>query len=314
MKKSSKHQYRVRNWKQYNAALVKRGSLTVWFSQEAIDAWINAQMTGKKGASNYYSDTAILCMLTLKAVYRLRLRQTEGLMLSLCQLMQITLDVPDFSTLSRRGRDLEVALGVKRSSKSLHLVVDSTGVKIYGEGEWKVRQHGYSKRRTWRKLHLGIDEATNEIVASVLSDNSVSDDTAFSDVIEQVGRPIRQVTADAAYDKRKVYEAIGRHQARAVIPPHKGARIWKHGNTAGERLDRDENLRAIRRHGKAAWKRQSDYHRRSKAETGVYRFKTIFGDRLDARTFARQAVEVFVKCAALNTMMRLGMPESYRVD
>ena len=317
MKKSTKHQYRVRNWKQYNAALVARGSLSVWFCDETIEAWSRSDLSGKRGASDYYSDTAIHCALTLQAVYHLTLRQSEGLISSMMRLMGITLAVPDYTTLCRRRKRLDVSLGVRRSRKPLHLVVDSTGVKIYGEGEWKVRRHGASKRRTWRTLHLGIDEATNEVIASVLSTNDISDDMAFVDLLDQVERPVRQITADGAYDRRRVYQAIDthnrrkrRHRARAVIPPRKGARIWKHGNSAGERLDRDENLRQIRRRGRRAWKRQSGYHRRSKAETAMFRFKTIFGDRLGARLFESQAVEAFIKCAALNTMMRLGMPKS----
>lgn len=317
MKNSTKHRYRVRNWKQYNAALVARGSLGVWFSDEVIAAWSTAERSGKRGASDYYSDTAITCALTLQAVYHLTLRQTEGLMSSIMTLMGITLAVPDYTTLCRRRKRLDVTLGVRRSRQPLHLVVDSTGLKIYGEGEWKVRKHGYSKRRTWRTLHLGIDEATNEVMASVLSTNDIADDGAFADLLDQLRRPVDQITGDGAYDTKGVYQAIEthnarkrRHKARAVIPPRKGARIWKHGNCAGERHDRDESLRVIRRRGKAAWKRQSGYHRRSKAETAMYRFKTIFGERLGARLFASQAVEAFIKCAALNTMMRLGMPKS----
>lgn len=317
MKKSTKHRDRVRNWAQYNNALVQRGSLSVWFSSEVIEAWSGCELSGKRGASDYYSDTAIHCALTLQAVYHLTLRQTEGLLGSIATLLGIALDVPDYTTLSRRRKRLNVTLGVRQSRQPLHLVVDSTGVKIYGEGEWKVRRHGASKRRTWRTLHLGIDEATNEVIASVLSTNDISDDMAFVELLDQIQRPLSQITADGAYDTRRVYQAIDRHnkrkrrhRARAVIPPRKGARIWKHGNSAGERLDRDENLRTIRRRGRKAWKRQSGYHRRSKAETAMFRFKTIFGERLGARLFESQAVEAFIKCAALNTMMRLGMPKS----
>ena len=204
-------------------------------------------------------------------------------------------------------------------SEPRHIVIDSTGLKVYGEGEWKVRQHGYTKRRTWRKLHLGVDEATHELAAALVTTNDVSDDDGFSEILDQVDGEITQISADGAYDKRKVYSEINDRndrsttKTRAVIPPMRGAKIWKHGNTKGHRLDRDENLRSIRKNGRAEWKRQSGYHRRSIAETAMYRFKTIFGDKLGARLFESQCTEAFIKCRALNMMTRLGMPDSYAV-
>lgn len=201
------------------------------------------------------------------------------------------------------------------------MVVDSTGVKVYGEGEWKVREHGYTRRRTWRKLHLAVDEATHELVAVVVSTNSFKDSQLLADLLEQVGDEIKQVSADGAYESRNCYDAIRARQARAAIPPQKRARIWHHGNTrgerhirdGGERHIRDENLRAIRRAGRAQWKRESGYHRRSLAETAVFRVKMIFGERVGARSFDGQAAQLLVRCAALNRMTHLGMPDSYRV-
>jgi IS5 family transposase len=313
MKKATKKSYRIRNWAEYNKALVNRGSLTLWISDDAIEGWINQQQSGDRGASDYYSDICIECMLTLKEVYGLGLRQTQGFSVSIFALMKVELDVPNYTTLSRRRKRLSVSLGVRPSNEPVHIVVDSTGLKVYGEGEWKVRQHGYSKRRTWRKLHLGVDEATNELIASVLTTNNVADSEVMGDLLNQVERPIKQVSADGAYDTKDCYTEIAKHEAKAVIPPRQGARIWKHGNTKGERHARDENLRGVRKNGRAEWKRQSDYHRRSKAETAMFRLKTIFSEKLGARIFESQCCEAFIKCAALNTMMRLGMPDSYAV-
>ena len=195
----------------------------------------------------------------------------------------------------------------------LHVVVDSTGLKVYGEGEWKVRQHGWSRRRTWRKLHVGVDEATGEFVAVVASTNSFKDSQLLPDLLEQVEDEISQVSADGAYDSRNCYDAIRHRGARAAIPPQKRARIWRHGNTKAERHIRDENLRAIRRRGRAAWKRESGYHRRSLAETAVFRVKMIFGQRVSARSFDGQAAQLLVRCATLNRMTHLGMPDSYQL-
>lgn len=312
-KKKTKHTYRLRNWSQYNKALVQRGSLTVWLNEEMLQAWNNTARTGQRGRPADYTDTAILCMATLGEVYHLPLRATAGLMRSLVRLLGVELGVPDYTTLCRRRRSLEVALPRRQKSEPLHVVVASTGIKVYGEGEWKVRQHGYSKRRTWRKLHLAVDEATGEFVAVVVTTHSFKDSQLLADLLDQITEEIEQVSADGAYDSRNCYDAIRSREARASIPPRKGARIWQHGNTKAERHVRDENLRTIRRVGRAAWKRESNYHRRSLAETQVFRVKTIFGARVRARSFEGQAAQALVRCATLNRMTHLGMPDSYRV-
>ncbi|MCA1605074.1 MAG: IS5 family transposase [Acidobacteria bacterium] len=312
-KKRSKRQYRIRNWRDYNKALVERGSLTLWIGEEVLAAWRDGERTGKRGAPRAYTDTVILCMATLEEVYHLPLRATEGLTRSVVRLLGVELSVPDYTTLCRRRKALEVELPRRPRGEPLHVVVNSTGVKVFGEGEWKVRQHGYSKRRTWRKLHLGVDEATGEFVAVVVTTNSFKDSQLLPDLLEQVGDEIAQVSADGAYDSRNCYDAIRERGARAAIPPRKRARIWQHGNTKRERHIRDENLRAIRRGGRGRWKRESGYHRRSLAEAAVFRVKTIFGGRVGARSFEGQAAQMLVRCAALNRMTHVGMPDSYAV-
>jgi IS5 family transposase len=310
-RKKTKRQYRLRNWKEYNKALVRRGSLTLWVSDEMIAHWRERERTGKRGAPRSYTETAILCMATLQEVYHLPLRATEGLMRSVVHLLGVDLDVPDYTTLCRRRKDLEVELPRLRKDEPVHIVVDSTGIKVYGEGEWKVRQHGYSKRRTWRKLHFGVDQATHEFVAVVVSTNDFKDSQLLPDLLAQVEDEVSQVSADGAYDSRNCYDAIRAREARAAIPPQKRAKIWQHGNTKRERHIRDENLRAIRRQGRAAWKRESNYHQRSLAETQVFRVKMIFGERVSARSFEGQAAQMLVRCATLNRMTHLGMPDSY---
>ncbi len=278
-----------------------------------IARWHNAEPSGKRGKPATYSDTAVLCMATLAEVYRLPLRATEGLMRSVIKLLDLDLDVPDYTTLCRRRRSLEVELPRHSTDKPLHLVVDATGIKVYGEGEWKVRQHGYSRRRTWRKLHFGVDSATLEFTAAAVSTNSFKDSQLLADLLAQTPDEIEQVSADGAYDTRNCYDAIRARGARAAIPPQKNARIWRHGNTKGGRHLRDENLREIRRMGRDGWKRESGYHRRSLAETQVCRVKTIFGERVSAQSFDGQAAQLLVRCAALNRMTHLGMPDSYPV-
>ena len=305
--------YRVKNWSKYDKALVQRGSITFWLSDDLEKSWL---YVGEKqrGRQFDYTDQAILVMLTVKEVFHLTNRGVEGFVRSLFRMMKIDLPVPDHSTLSKRGKVLKVK-SPKKASQSLNIVMDSTGLKIYGEGEWKVRMHGVSKRRTWRKLHVGANPQDGEIQAVVLTENNVSDDQVVGKLLGQIEQTILDFAADGAYDKRKVYDSLNTHspEVNILIPPRKNARIWKHGNTKTERLKRDENLRAIRKNGRKEWKKSSGYHVRSLAETTMFRLKTIFGNELSARLLETQTTQALVRCAALNKMTRLGMPQSYKV-
>lgn len=305
--------YRVKNWSEYEKALVQRGSITFWMSDDFEKTWMHM---GKKqrGSQFDYSDQAILVMLTVKEVFHLTNRGVEGFVCSLFRMMKINLPVPDHSTLSKRGKELKVKLP-KKASQSLNIVMDSTGLKIYGEGEWKVRMHGVSKRRTWRKLHVGANPEDGEIQAVLLTENNVSDDAAVEKLLDQIEQTIIDFAADGAYDKRKVYDSLNAHSpdVNILIPPRKNARIWKHGNSKTERLKRDENLRSIRKDGRKEWKKSSGYHVRSLAETTMFRLKTIFGNNLSARLLETQTTQALVRCAALNKMTHLGMPQSCKV-
>jgi hypothetical protein len=303
--------YRVRNWKQYNEALVRRGSLTLWVDPAALEVW-RYQGPTQQGAQFEYSDSAIECLLTVRSVYHLPLRATEGFATSLVELMGLDLTVPDYSTLCRRAKALRITLP-KRATGPLHLVLDSTGLKVHGEGEWKVRKHGYSKRRTWLKLHLAIDPETHEIQAALVSEPGVTDAEAVPALLEQVANPVEAAEADGAYDQQDVYDALKQRGARAVIPPRRDAKIRRHGNRSGPRLDRDENLRRIRQIGRKAWKEESGYHRRSLGETAMFRMKTLFGDEVSSRGPAQQATEMGIRCRAMNIMTHQGMPQSERV-
>jgi hypothetical protein len=314
MKTKPKPSYRIRNWSEYDAALKQRGSLTFWIDEAVIDGWINAQKSGRRGASKHYSDGAIALMATVQSLFNLAGRQTEGFLESLFGLMGIDLPVPDHSTLSRRMGKVEVEMPVVPTTGAIHVVVDSTGVKVYGEGEWKVRQHGVDKRRTWRKLHVGVNEATGEVLAAVASTNNVSDDETLQDILDGIEQEIEQVSGDGAYDKRKCYGAISGRGAKATIPPRQDAVRWEENSETGERHSRNQALERIEEVGRKQWKQESGYHRRSLAETTMFRFKTIFGGSLRRRRFDNQAVELFLKCAALNRMIQLGKPQSYKVD
>jgi hypothetical protein len=306
-----KKRYRVRNWQDYNEALVKRGAINFWFDEEVIRQWHLAENTGKRGRPRIYSDIAIQCALTIREVFHLPLRATEGLIRSFIEWGNLDIRAPDYSTLCLRQRDLAVYLPKSKKKKSLHAVVDATGLKVFGEGEWKVRQHGYSKHRTWRKLHLAIDANNQEIEAAVVTTNDFKDSEILSDLLGQINSKLTQVSGDGAYDSHENYELIANRGASPVIPPREDAVISQHGNSKLLAKPRDKVIRKIRELGRKNWKKQSGYHKRSLAETAMCRLKTIFGGALKSRLFENQGTEALLRCFALNKMTSLGMPRSY---
>ncbi|HMB02184.1 MAG TPA: IS5 family transposase, partial [Isosphaeraceae bacterium] len=266
---------RIRNWSPYNDALVRRGSLTLGVDEATLPAWRH-QGPPQQGAQFEDSDRAIECLLPLRVASHLTRRATEGFARSLFELMHPDLPVPDYSTLGRRAATVRVTLP-KRSEGPLHLVLDSTGRKVYGAGEWKVRQPGSSRRRTWLKLHLAVDPQTHEIQAALVTEPGVTDAETVPALREPVTNPGESAAGDGMYDRQVGYDVLDRRSARAVVPPRRDAKIERHGNTSGPRLARDEDLRRIRRIGREAWKRESGDHQRSLAETAMFRVKTIFG-------------------------------------
>jgi len=303
-----KRRYRIRNWRDYNAALVRRGSLTLWVEQSAVNRWRDTASPVRRGRRRVYSDLAITCALTLREVYGLPLRSTQGLVRSVLRLLGVDLPAPHYSTLSRRAATLDVELS-RFSQGPLHLAVDSTGLKLYGEGEWKVRLHGKEKRRTWRKLHLLIDHRTHECVALSMTDKDVLDRRELPGLLREVEGEAAEVLGDGAYDFQDCYKAIHGMGARSVIPPQVRARV-RSGEEFG---DRNAAVLRAREVGRDEWKKEAGYHRRSLAETAMMRMKTIFSDRLKAREWSRQETELRLRCAALNRMTSVGMPQSYAV-
>lgn len=302
-----KVQYRVRNWHDYDEALVKRGNVTVWFEETVVREQWKPEATGKRGAVTQYSDLAIQMMLTLKAVFHLSFRAVEGFGNSLMQLMGLGLAIPDHTSLSRRARRLNVVIPCRTHAAPLHIVIDSTGLKVYGEGEWKVRQHGVSKRRTWIKVHLAVDAAILDIVGVEVTTPAWADSDVFEGLLDQIEGDIEQIDADGAYDTREVYGAASRRDARLVVPPRENAVPWEDGHP------RTEALAAIAEQGKEEWKKSTGYHQRSLAENAMYRLKQLLGDRLSSRLFETQVTEVHIRVAAMNIMTALGMPISVRV-
>jgi DDE family transposase len=308
-----KQRHRVTNWAEYDAALRQRGSLTVWFSEDAVAAWQAAPRT-TRGGQPWYSALAITTALTLRAVFRLALRQTEGLIGSILRLLGLDLAVPDHTTLSRRAEALEVPLPRSSSgSGPVHLLVDSTGLCLCGPGEWPVEKHGGRTRRSWRKLHVGVDADTGRIVASALTTNDVDDGSQVGPLLDRVDGPVASFTADGAFDRDDVYgEVAARHPHAAVtVPPRSGAVPSDTDDTAP--TQRDRHIEAIAEHGRMGWQRASGYNQRALVEADIARFKRVIGDGLRSRTDGRQATEVAIAAQALNRMLDLGRPEYVRI-
>jgi hypothetical protein len=302
--------YKITNWAQYNRALVNRGSITLWLSPEVVAAWNHANRQVKRGRPFVFSDAAIECILTLREVFHLPYRQTEGFVGSLMNTAGLGLRVPTYTALAKRAANLDVRVCVSNRRGPLHMVVDSTGFKVFGEGEWKVRVHGKGKRRTWVKLHIGVDADTHEIVTTVVTGAGGHDADQVGEMLTQTHRPVATFRADGAYDKWKVYEALAARGAQPIIPPQKNARIKRHGNSSQPRLPRDQAIRRIRQVGRAVWKKEVGYHRRSLGETAMYRLKTIFGDELPNRRPPTQKAQCLLRCKALNRFTQLGMPKA----
>lgn len=295
----------VRNWREYNESLVARGSITIWFDEETLAAWYHENGVCKRGRPFTYSDSTIELFLTLRELFKLPYRQTEGFVSSVLSLMNVNVIVPDFTSAAKRAATLNIQLAVLPRRGKIDVVLDSTGLKVYGEGEWKVRQHGPSKRRTWQKLHIAVDPATHEILAEVLTTNAGHDGDQAETLLDAVPGEIGTVICDGGYDQWKVYDVIAERGAQPKIAPRHNAKIKRHGNAAGPRVPRDEAIREIRRVGRKQWKKSIGYHRRSLVETAMFRLKTTFGPELKNRELVNQTTEARLRCKILNYFNRL---------
>jgi hypothetical protein len=305
--------YKIRNWPAYNRALVRRGQLTLWFDEGAVAAWRDAACSRGPGRPKVYADAAIECALVLKSIFHLSLRATQGFLESVVTLMRLELPVPDYSTMSRRQARLPVTLPAQaHRSGARHIVVDSTGLKVYGAGEWYAGKYRRTGRRVWRKLHLGADEATREILAADVTESGVHDSRQLPALLSKIANTIAQVSGDRGYDTRAAYEAVLARGAVATIVPRRNARLGQGANPPPWRTARDATLRTIEMRGRYGWRTSSGGTRQSLAENAMFRFKTVFGGKLWARTFDNQRVEAAIKCAVLNRMTALGMPHSVR--
>lgn len=314
-KEKTKEKYRVTNWSTYNKALIGRGDITLWIEQGIAASWYY-EGPPQQGAQYVYSDDCIECLLGLKAVFKLPYRQLVGFAGSIIKLMGLEISLPYYTQICRRAKDLQVEIAVPKSSTPIHVVVDSTGLKVYGEGEWKTRKHGVSKRRTWRKLHLGVDEKTGFIHAQVLTENGKGDGDAqqVEKMLKQIKSIIDKFSGDGSYDTLEVWDLLKEQGVQGIIPPQENAVYWVDEFDKLLDLDRNKILEQIDQIGRKEWKIASKYHRRSLSETAMMRFKIIFGPTLYSRIFEKQKTEAAIKIKCLNKMTALGMPISKKKE
>ena len=316
-----KEKYHLANWPAYNAGLTQRGSLTLWLWEDVAQQWYH-QGRAQKGGQFIYANSCILLLLTLKITFKLPFRQLEGFACSLMELLQLNLTVPNYSQICRRQKGLSVPLGLGKRllGEVVHLVIDSSGLKVYGEGEWKVRQHGVSKRRTWRKLHLAVDEQTGQILAQQLTDKDTDDASQLPDLVQQVqqtGVKVSKTGADGSYDTFDTYQYLIKAQIESIIPPRMNAAWWVDQNDVLLEHPRNRALEQIDQGGlnsnRKQWKQDSGYHRRSKAENAFFRWKTIHGPGMYARKIKNQQTEAAVKVAVLNRFILIAPPRALKV-
>ena len=305
----AKQKFKITNWPTYNKALKQRGSLTVWMDDSAIAAWTEKTSPEGRGRPLHYSDMTITTALMMKRVFGLSLKALQGFVDSIFKLMVLPLKCPDYSLLSKRAKTVNISIKTSTRGEITHLVIDSTGLKVFGEGEWKVRQHGVGKRRVWRKRHLVVDGATYEIICADLSNSSTTDAQALPDLIKQTHREIREASADGAYDTRYCHDALLSKKIKPLIPPRSGAQYWPD-------LYHERNHAVANQHlsgSNDTWKKKVGYHRRSLAETAMFRFKTLLGVHLSLHDYDAQVDEAMAMVKALNKMTLSGMPNSIRI-
>ena len=299
---------KIINWKEYNDALVQRGNFMLWISDDVIEHWLHKNEENKLGRPFTYSDLAVETLLTIREFFRTTYRATEGFGRSLAKLLNADIAIPDFTSLAKRAVKLGIDIDVTKYHGKIDVVVDSTGLKVFGEGEWKVKKHGWAKHRTWRKLHLMIDPATHQIVAELLTDNGVHDSQVVKTLLNETENEIGRFYGDGAYDPWEVRDELEGRGIEQVIPPREDAVLQNRKD--GRRKERDAAIRAISKSGRKKWKARIGYHRRSLSETGMDRMKTIFGGNLKNRKLENQKTEVRLRCKLLNKLSTFGMPKS----
>ncbi|AIF81165.1 Transposase, IS4 family protein [endosymbiont of Acanthamoeba sp. UWC8] len=306
---SRKIKYKIKNWKEYNQSLKNRGSLTVWISKDIDELWYFSKGSiCKRGRLTFYSDYAIEMMLTMRMLLKLPLRQTEGFVKSIFELIKVKREVPEFSRLSKRSKCLLERIKLPPLTENGYLVIDSTGIKVYGESEWLVFKYGGEvKRRVWRKLHIGVNKE-GLIISRVMTNHITDDRKCLEPLIEQANQEkVAEVLADGGYDGNNTYRFLETQNIKPIIPPPKNAK-------SSPITPRFDTIHYIREKGYHAWYNKNEYGRREIVENAFYRYKSIIGAKLRSRKWDNQDAETLLGCHMLNKMTILGRPQSVKLS
>jgi len=289
-----------RDWHKYNQKLINRGSLTFWFDQDCLKNWI--EKDGKRGRPSF-ADSVIELGLILRTVYQLPLRALQGFIESILKLIKVNLHSPHYSLFSKRAAKAASMISKLSNRKPLEIAIDSSGLKLAGEGEWKVKIHGADKRRNWIKIHIGVDTRTQELVAAIITDDKAADSTILRRIVESAPKSVTKVVADGAYDSSKCREFLHHRGIQDCIPPRKNAKVK--GTSETKERDFAIEVGALvggNKEGVNLWKSISGYHSRSLVETAFSRLKRIFGDRVKSKKFENISSETIFRCYVLNRM------------
>jgi transposase len=304
-----KQHYKITNWAKYNRSLIDRGNIFLYFTANVRSNWHNgSRETG--GRPRDYSAASIELFLMLRTLLKLPLRRTQGFMEGLLEELNWNVRCPNYSLVCRRAPELKNKLErFLKSSEPIHVLVDSSGLKIFGEGEWKMRTHGKSKRRTWRKIHIGVDRKTKAIVTTKLTKATVGDSSVIAKLLDRISN-LEGMTGDGAYDANPVYAYLNERKASAIIPPDENAVVSKrHSEVRNNAVEFIKN-KGDNDQARKIWKKNVGYYQRSNVENAFFRLKTIFDSTLHSRRLPNQEIETLMRCHLLNRMTQIGMPIS----
>jgi len=312
--KLPKQRYKISNWREYNQALRKRGDIEIWISEDVVNAWYETErIYDGTGTPKKFTDLAIIICHEVRQIFKLPLRQCQGFIDSIFSAKKSKLRCPDYSCLSKRLSLLEIKSPRYKKTDSADpkiagIAIDSTGLKRFGRGEWHQEKHKISPKRSWRKLHIAVDNK-HIIHSCSLTDRFIADCQTVEILAKQIDSTVEQITADGAYDKTPVYETLSKYfeGADIIIPPDSDA-VYNKDN----HHQRNRNLQEIKTFGRMAWQKLREYGRRNYSELAIQRYKKILGNALHAREISRQKNEAMLGCGVLNKMTGIGMPISYR--
>ena len=305
---------KIVNWRAYNEGLVNRGRISIWIDKLILESHQTLPKSHRRGHPKEYSDGLILLALTLKEMFHLTLRSTEGFIKDILKFSGLTCSTPDYSTLCRRGGTLRIPIRhtTKFNQESIHLLVDSTGIKVMGEGEWKIRLHGKNKMKLYRKVHLVVDYASREILGLTMSDANCQDADAVPELLDDMQSldahilpTVSSLIADGAYDYQKTYRLTNNLGIPLIAPPEARA-IIRHDDPVWKL--RNQYVKDCQKLGKEKWKDQVGYYRRNIVENTMFRLKRSFTDEMRARKDTSQLTTMRIRANLLNYFAELGLP------